>query len=406
MNGEADGDVRVLHEAWAYFREAAERARLAVEETERFRGRADHRASAYHGLLEAHSMAYDMAVAPRMDHPVINTRAWFHNSHTLGGTSGDLYHVCAVVDGRHSYRLSGRVGGMKILVMQIFNTILGGAGQRQVTHADLAAMAGADGRFEVILSATPRDGHWLALDEQSRCNFVFIRRFHDDWYVDRGELDIELLDGPVDNGDTDAAAMAGRIRRAADLMTFLVKVWNIDIYDLYLRKNDGRKNRLAVVPGSEIAADAAGSPNTIYSWGVFDIQEDEALLIECDAPRAGFWSYQIQNVWTKPINYLDHQSEINQRLAAIDADGKFRAVICLKDPGIANWLDPDGHREGTIVGRAYHAATRPEQPVVRLIKAAALEAYLPPGTKRTTPAARRRAMQLRRKGLLRMFGDL
>lgn len=403
---EISRDVAMLQGAWQYFRDAAEDARIATEATERFASRTDHRASAYHGLLEAHSMAYDMAVAPRMDSPIINTRSWFHNTHTLGGTSGDLYHVTAVVDGRHRYRLSGRVGDMKILVMQTFNTIFGGEGQKQVTHADLAAMADADGRFEAILSAEPEEGNWIALDPKSSSNLLFIRRFYDDWYGDRGELDIELLSGPIDHGDNDVAATSRRIRNAADLLTFLVKMWNIDVYDLYLRHNGGIKNRVAVVPGTEIASDTAGSPNTIYSWGIFDLKDDEALLIETDAPEAGFWSYQIQNVWTKPINYLDHQSEINQRIAAVDSDGKFRAVISHKDPGIANWLDTDGHKEGTIVGRAYHAREVPSQPTVTLIKAAEIDRHLPADTRRVTPEERAKAMRVRRKGILQMFGDL
>ena len=100
-----------------------------MEATPRFKDRTDHRATAYHSLAEAQSMAYGFAVAPRMDSPLINTRAWYHHVHTLGGTSADLYHVCASVDGRHTYRLFGRVGDLKVLLIQVFNTILGGTGQ-------------------------------------------------------------------------------------------------------------------------------------------------------------------------------------------------------------------------------------------------------------------------------------
>jgi hypothetical protein len=75
---------------------------------------------------------------------------------------------------------------------------------------------------------------------------------------------------------------------------------------------------MAVVPGSQIACDTAGSPSTVYTWGIFDIQEDEALILEYDEPQATFWSLQVQDVWTKPINYLDHQSDINQKRAVID----------------------------------------------------------------------------------------
>jgi hypothetical protein len=340
-----------------------------------------------------------------VDHPLISTRSWFHNSHTLGGTSADLYHVTVAVDGRHTYRLFGRVGDLKVLVMQVFNTILGGTGYKQVVDADLAKMADADGNFEAILSATPHEGNWIRLDGSSDFNFIFIRRFFDDWYGDRGTLDIELLDGPIDNKDLDEAAIARRILFAADALLFLVEKWNIGVYNIYLNANKGKKNSVAVVPGSQIASDTAGSPSTVYTWGIFDIQEDEALILEYDEPQATFWSLQVQDVWTKPINYLDHQSDINQKRAVIDSDGKFRAVICLNDPGVANWLDTDGHKEGTIVGRAYHSRTTPPTPKVTLTKAKDVRKHLRNDTKTVTLQERRAAIKFRREGLRRMFGD-
>ena len=160
-----------------------------------------------------------------------------------------------------------------------------------------------------------------------------------------------------------------------------------------------------MVPGSEIASDSAGSPRTVYTWGIFDIQDDEALFIEFEAPHATFWSLQIQDVWTKPISYLDHQSDINQKHAAIDSDGKFRAVICLQDPGVGNWLDTDGHKEGTIVGRAYLPRATPPMPIVKLIKLKDVKKHLPADTKYVTQEQRQAALKLRRNGLLRMFGD-
>lgn len=289
--------------------------------------------------------------------------------------------------------------------MQIFNTILGGSGQKQMLNADLAGMADATGTFEVILSPKPHDGNWLPLDPESGFNLLFIRRFFDDWNGDRGTLDIELLDGPIEQDDQDEAATAQRILRAADVLTFLVERWNIGIYDIYLKANEGRKNAVAIVPGETIASGSAGSPSTIYSWGIFNLKDDEALILEYPKPDAAFWSIQVQTVWTKPINYMDRQSDINGRNAAIDADGKFRAVIAHTDPGVANWLDTAGLNEGTIVARAYHARQMPATPTVRLVKMKDLKKYLPKGTPYFSPEQRAAALKHRRDGLLRMFGD-
>lgn len=402
---DTNAGTTALRDAWQVYNSAVERARLAMESTPRFTGRRDHRAAAYASLAEAQSMAYTFAIAPRMDHPVINTRAWYHNVHTLGGTSANLYHVSANVDGSHRYRLSGRLGDVKVLVMQVFNTNLGGPGQKQVINVDLTKMADADGKFEAILSAKPETGNWIPLDGGSDLNFLFIRRFYDEWYGDRGALDIELLDGPINNNDFDEFTVARRILRSAEILMYLVEQWNIGIYNLYLSSNSGIKNSLALVPGNDIASTSAGSPSTIYTFGVFAIEEDEALIIEIDEPDALFWSLQIQDAWTRPINYLDHQSDINGKQAVIDRDGKFRAVICVEDPGVANWLDPDGRLEGTIVGRAYHPQGSPRDPTIRRVKVNELKRQLPDDTTYVTPAQRREAMKFRRNGLLKMFGD-
>lgn len=401
-----DAALNDLRQAWSAYNSAVENARLAMEATPRFRDRPEHRAEAYYSLSEAQAMAYNMAVAQRLDHPVINTRTWYHNVHTLGGTSSDLYHVSAMVDARHTYRLFGRVGDMKVLVMQVFNTVLGGQGQKQLLNVDLAKMADANGNFEAIVSAKKHDGHWIPLDAGFEVNFLFIRRFYDNWFGDRGSIDIELVDGPIVDDEQDPATVARRIRYAADVLTFLIQKWNIGIYDIYMKSNNGKKNAITIVPGSEIASDSGGSPSTIYSWGVFDFKLDEALIIEYEKPDAAFWSLQVQSVWTKPINYIDRQSDINGKNAIIDSDGKFRVVISHQDPGIANWLDVGGHSEGTIVGRAYHAKSIPAAPVVRLVKAKDVKKLLPKDTSIVTPAQRAGNLKRRREGLLKMFGDL
>lgn len=405
MQATFDAETAALRNAWQAYNAATENARLSTEATQRFRDRPEHRATAYRSIIEAQAMAYNWAVAPRMDHPLINTRTWYHDVHTLGGTSADLYHVGVIVDPRRTYRLFGRVGDMKIFVMQVFNTILGGDGQKQLANIDLAEMAGPDGSFELILGGEQRPGAWAPLDPGADLNFLFVRRFFYDWSGDRGSLDIELLDGPVDNRDLDQSVMARRIERAAETLTFLVDKWNIGFYDLVLSRNDGRKNAVVVVPGNDIASDTAGSPSTIYTWAIYEIQSDEALIIEADMPQARFWSVEALDVWTKPIDFLHRQSDINGKHMIIDNDGKYRAVLSFEDPGVANWLDSGGRQEGIIVGRAYHPEGTPTAPTLKIVKTSELRNHLPQETSYVTPEQRRSALKFRRNSLLQMFGD-
>jgi hypothetical protein len=103
------------------------------------------------------------------------------------------------------------------------------------------------------------------------------------------------------------------------------------------------------------------------------------------------------------VDWMNRQSSLNGGQARIDADGKFRAVIALDDPGVPNWLDTGGNREGAIMLRWTEASSGPA-PTLQLIDAASLRDQLPPDTpvvstdqRQQQLRARRRAVQLRRR---------
>ena len=80
--------------------------------------------------------------------------------------------------------------------------------------------------------------------------------------------------------------------------------------------------------------------------------------------------------------------------AVVDADGRFRAVISLQDPGVPNWLDPAGFKQGTIYGRWYDCDSSP-LPTLQRVKFAELRNHLPADTPLVTPE--QRAEELRRR---------
>lgn len=377
-----------------------------MEATPRFRDNPDHRAQMYYSLAEAQAMAYNFAIAPRVDRPYLHTHSWFSYFYTLGGTCPDFYYGTLFLDGKHNYRLKGRFGDLKLILMQVFSHLLGHPDSKMLANADFATFEqNADGSFEAIISATPHKGNWIPLDASSDYNFIFVRRAIADWHGDRGELKIELIDGPIGYDELDQEAMARRISTAADFMKFLVEKWNVGIYNMYLNQNKQQKNAVVVAPGESIASDYAGSPTTNYVWGVYEIADDEALIIESDVPEASYWSTQLFDVYCKPFDFVNRQSDVNMSRAAVDSDGKYRCVIALNDPGVANWLDPSGRKEGTIVGRNYHAKSMLATPVTKLVKAVDVRKHLPADTKFVTPAERVQALEYRRRGYMKMYGD-
>jgi len=92
-----------------------------------------------------------------------------------------------------------------------------------------------------------------------------------------------------------------------------------------------------------------------FACGYFDVEPDSALRIELVPGRAAYWSLGLSNYWYETIGYRDPTSHLNRGTAVADADGRIRIVLAHARPpasaGIPNWLDPKGHREGTMVFR-------------------------------------------------------
>lgn len=398
-----------LATAWAGYHATLEQMRRLTESTSRFQSCPEHRAKAYHTLMEVQAMAYNFAVAPRMAHPrIYRNCGWQTDLYTLGQTSPDIVYGVLTVDGRQTYRLRGRMGDITLALLQVFDSMLGEPGFRTVGNYDWSQFAiEPDGRFEVTLSPEPCEGNWIRLDPTRDCQFVMIRRVLLDWHGDAGELAIDRIGAPSEDEDAmdefDEARMASRIVRATYFVKHVVEAFNVGLYDLYLRAAGDRKNVTTLMPGTQTSE--ATSPSSRDVFAVFELADDDALLVEMDRiPDGRYWSFQLGDVWSRSIDYSHRQSSLNQREIAVDGDGRIRLVIATRDPGISNWLDTGGRHEGTIVFRNFRATTS-ITPTVRRIGFREIDGQLPPDTRRTSRAERLRAMERRRLGQRKIFGE-
>jgi len=379
-----------------------------MEQTPRFRQWPQHRAKAYHTMMEALAMAYNFAVAPRMFHPRLQVHTgWQTDFYTLGQNAPDLHYALTFVDGRQTYRLSGRYGDCVLILAQVLNHLSGHPESKAVGNYDLSTFEfNADGSFEIILSAVKQPGNWIPLIGGCRNHFILFRRFMGDWNQDGGELKLERISEiPLDYYDADEfdeAAMAHRIDRATNFLRYLVRDFNINLFDSYARFA-GEMNRMAFLPGT--VTSQVGSPTSNYAMAAFDLAEDEALIVELrPTPDGVYWSLQTGDVWSRSLNFTHRQTSVNMHHAAIDADGGFRAVVAHQDPGVANWLDTTGRRQGTVVFRNYRATAQPV-PATRKVKVSEIFHWLPQDTKRIGLEQRREALRRRREGFLKLLGE-
>jgi hypothetical protein len=143
-----------------------------------------------------------------------------------------------------------------------------------------------------------------------------------------------------------------------------------------------------------------------YSIGHFHVRPGEALLLRIDPGEAPYVGVPITNLFGTTNTNLATGASLNSRQAEFDQDGRFICVLSLEDPGVTNWLDPDGLERGFLFVR--WAGLDPDRPPQRaphieseLISLRDLDRHLPSNTFQIGPEARQtlRADRTRRHTL-------
>jgi hypothetical protein len=143
--------------------------------------------------------------------------------------------------------------------------------------------------------------------------------------------------------------------------------------------------------------------------GHFSLAADEALVLVLSPGGAGYASVVAPNVWGVTADSARHQNSLNSHQAATDPDGRITVVVANADPGVANWIDPGGLREGILMLRWQLLREEPgadDQPgvTVRQVRLADLAAVLPSSTRRVDSVAQRQEqVATRRAAYARRF---
>ena len=140
-----------------------------------------------------------------------------------------------------------------------------------------------------------------------------------------------------------------------------------------------------------------GLPSQIYYDGIYEIADDEALVIETELPaRCRYWQALVADDRFCTVDWVNRQSSLNDTQARLDADGCFRFVVSKQDPGVPNWLDKADYPWGVIQMRLNRADSCPEPAIVK-VKVADVRAHLPADTPVVTPEERRAHLRARRE---------
>lgn len=352
----------------------------------------------YRQIFMTTSMAY-LALFPQdAEHPDF----WpiFNNAYALGSANPDDAYAIAPIDGKGVYKIAGVRGTVRLIDFQIGSGQFyprGQGGMAPTFHnydIDDLHIHQKDGAFEVVLSAARPagwKGDWWQIDPRS--TYVMVRQIAYDWQreVD-GRFGIERLDRPAIRPRPSVEQLQRDLRQVAESAETWVKL-PIGRQRSYVA--DGLVNKVVV---RDLSAQGGFTQKQFYVEGLIDIADDEALIYETTVPRhCRYWNITTDdNLWNI-VDYVNRQSSINGRQARIDKDGKFRAVVSAADPGVPNWLDTGGYKQGSLFGRWLQCDGQPT-PSVTKVKLAEVRKYLPADTPTITAEQRDASLRLRRNG--------
>ena len=307
----------------------------------------------------------------------------------------DYMYRSSFIEGTGSYRISGRRGTTLFVHLGIGSGYIGvdDVPGPTVGNVDLDDLAiAADGSFSLIIAPERPAGYtgdFHQLDPRART--IGVREASYDWL---NEIDstmaIERLDGPATYRRWPIEEIAHRMERLAGFPERYAKLFVHFVQTL-------QKHPVNTVTMNDWAA-IGGLKDQAYYEGLFEFDEGECLLLETDVPETvRYWQVLLADQLFNTIEWEKCQSSLNGFQAARDGDGRFRAVICNRDPGVPNWLDTAGRFKGVIQGRWYQSSSAPKPAVTRL-KLAELRDHIPADTPVIDEATRKHRLLERFRG--------
>ena len=155
-------------------------------------------------------------------------------------------------------------------------------------------------------------------------------------------------------------------------------------------------------------ATGGGMSTNLYAGGIFELESDEALIIENRIQlQPHYVGFQLGNLWGESMEYANQIGSLNGHQMSVDPDGVIRLVIAHRDPGVPNWLDTSGHPEGFMSPRwAYSTTPDPEQwPSITATKVSFkdIRSHLPESTAFVTQKQRSEQIRIRQRHVQKRF---
>lgn len=301
-----------------------------------------------------------LAVDYDRDHPFLQSGTGPFTK--MGLDNPDTLYFGTRVHANHDYVVTGRRGTTTDLSFQL----LGGEYTDDFVPVSQAAFD--DRELEIA-----PDGSFEWRVRPTSPGQLVIREVYGDWAAQRGTLAISRLDtaGTAPPPLT-RELIEKRYATAGKQLVQRVKTWLQFPQWFYLDLPVNTMVPPRLTPG--------GLSTQYSSVGHFDLRPDQAMVITIPVSDAPYLGFQLGSLWYISLDYINHQTSLNNTQAQADPDGKVRIVVAEQNPGVTNWAETVGHRRGFLQFRWQRVSrqlTDADGPTVEVVDIDRVPAALP-----------------------------
>ncbi len=288
----------------------------------------------------------------------------------------DTVYRLVPLDGQSDFVLHGRVGASPATIFELSVLTSSWETIGHLTRADLAIEPGS--RFRVHIGREPGAEADHFVRTSADAEMLLLRETLADWATEQPcRLSVESRregGGPRDRDDE--AYLAEAVAR--------VEKWFAES----VRLTEGPLSRPANAFAQPVITNEHGKLVTMaYSIGHFHVSPGRGPgLRRSIRARRPMVTLPITNLWGTTGDRLARCASWNSSQAIADEDGRITCVLALTDPGVHNWLEPEGLERGFLFLRwaglpADRAPERPPAVTSRLVRSEDLRAVLPRETR-------------------------
>lgn len=257
----------------------------------------------------------------------------------------------------------------------------------------------SDGSYTITVDAEPANGRPNHVQTTSEAHEFYIRDVLLDWGSDdSNHITVERLgSAPA----TPARTLDEQAEATAEMMAYFANFTGKLSHGIY--KMPANHFNLAW------SADKVGAmKNQVYVMGRFDLGPDDTFVVDVKDGGAEYFTVPLSNIWGTTLNIVDATGSLNKAQSVPNDDGSYTYVISPVDPGVANWIDSDGLREGVLTLRmAEFAEGGPTPDLGATGRVVALDRLHDeaPGLARVTAEQRAEQLARRRQAYLRRLPE-